>query len=232
MSGSSVHGMFQARILELVAISFSRGPSRDWTYGFFCMSCITGRFFPTESQGQPLVYVLCLIMFHNYLPLCLFFFTLFFSLFFGLYCWSILSFLAFSSVLQIYLLNTSHLSEFFVSDISIFYFKIFICYFIKYGFYLLFIDSIRWDIFIICFFFKHSFLRVGCILSRMYPFLLNSPHCRNNTISNSFLWSFIFFILASYFIYFSVLSFLVVSFGSLSPLRLANFEVFPVKANH
>ena len=102
MSGSSVHGMFQARILELVAISFSRGPPRDWTYGFFHMSCITGRFFPTESQGQPLVYVLCLIMFQNYLPLCLFFFTLFFSLFFGLYCWSILSFLAFSSVLQIY----------------------------------------------------------------------------------------------------------------------------------
>ena len=36
--GSSVHGIFQARILELVAITFSRGSSwpRDWT----CVSCI------------------------------------------------------------------------------------------------------------------------------------------------------------------------------------------------
>ena len=36
--GSSVHGIFQARILEWVAISFSRGSSgpRDWTY----VSCI------------------------------------------------------------------------------------------------------------------------------------------------------------------------------------------------
>ena len=36
--GSSVHGMFQARILEWVAVSFSRGSSwpRDWT----CISCI------------------------------------------------------------------------------------------------------------------------------------------------------------------------------------------------
>ena len=36
--GSSVHGIFQARIVEWVAISFSRGssPSRDWT----CVSCI------------------------------------------------------------------------------------------------------------------------------------------------------------------------------------------------
>ena len=28
-SGSSIHGIFQARILEWVAISFSRGSSRD-----------------------------------------------------------------------------------------------------------------------------------------------------------------------------------------------------------
>ena len=39
--GSSVHGIFQARILEWVAISFSRGssPPRDWTQ----VSCIVGR---------------------------------------------------------------------------------------------------------------------------------------------------------------------------------------------
>ena len=43
LAGSSVHGIFQVRILEQVAISFSRGSSwcRDWT----CISCIsyTGR---------------------------------------------------------------------------------------------------------------------------------------------------------------------------------------------
>ena len=39
---SSVHGIFQAQILEWVAISFSRGssrPPRDWTC-FSCISCI------------------------------------------------------------------------------------------------------------------------------------------------------------------------------------------------
>ena len=41
--GSSVHGLLRARILEWVAISFSRGSSwpRDWTG----VSCIAGRFF-------------------------------------------------------------------------------------------------------------------------------------------------------------------------------------------
>ena len=41
-SGFSVHGISQARILEWVAISFSRGSSwpKDWT----CVSCIAGRF--------------------------------------------------------------------------------------------------------------------------------------------------------------------------------------------
>ena len=41
--GFSVHGIFQARVLEWVAISFSRGPSwpRDRTQG----SCIAGRCF-------------------------------------------------------------------------------------------------------------------------------------------------------------------------------------------
>ena len=36
LPGSSVHGIFQARVLEWVAISFSRGPSRsrDWTQLF------------------------------------------------------------------------------------------------------------------------------------------------------------------------------------------------------
>ena len=44
--GSSVHGIFQARILEWVAISFSRGSSRprNWTR----VSCITGSSLLTE----------------------------------------------------------------------------------------------------------------------------------------------------------------------------------------
>ena len=48
LPGSSGHGISQARILEWVAISFSRGSSQpiDWN----CISWITGRFFTTASQ--------------------------------------------------------------------------------------------------------------------------------------------------------------------------------------
>ena len=53
-SGFSVHGISQARILEWVAIFFSRGSSqcRDRTHAS-CVSCIAGRFFTTESPGKP-----------------------------------------------------------------------------------------------------------------------------------------------------------------------------------
>ena len=43
LPGSSVQGIFQARILECVAISFSRGTS--WTKDQTQVSCIAGRFF-------------------------------------------------------------------------------------------------------------------------------------------------------------------------------------------
>ena len=52
--GSSVHGISQARILEWVAISFSRGSSypRDWTQ----VSWIGDRFFlQTEPPGMPIL---------------------------------------------------------------------------------------------------------------------------------------------------------------------------------
>ena len=51
--GSSVHGILQARILEWVAIPFSRGSSspRDQTQ-VSCVSCIEGRFFTTELLGK------------------------------------------------------------------------------------------------------------------------------------------------------------------------------------
>ena len=46
LPGSSFHGIFQARILQWVAISFSMGSSwpKDWTH-ISCVSCIAGRFF-------------------------------------------------------------------------------------------------------------------------------------------------------------------------------------------
>ena len=51
---SSVHGMLQARILEWVAMPFSRGSSRsrDQTW-VSCDSCIAGGFFTAEPQGRP-----------------------------------------------------------------------------------------------------------------------------------------------------------------------------------
>ena len=47
--GSSVHGILQARILEWVAIPFSRGSS--WHRDRICVSCIAGGFFLPESPG-------------------------------------------------------------------------------------------------------------------------------------------------------------------------------------
>ena len=46
LPGSSVHGVFQARILEWATVSFSRGSSRprDRT-PVSCVSCIAGSFF-------------------------------------------------------------------------------------------------------------------------------------------------------------------------------------------
>ena len=47
--GSTVHGILQARILEWVVISFSRGSSqpRNWTQGFYT----TGRFFTNWASS-------------------------------------------------------------------------------------------------------------------------------------------------------------------------------------
>ena len=51
LPGSSVHGISQARILECVAISLSRGSSqrKDQTH----VSCIGGEFFTTEPPVKP-----------------------------------------------------------------------------------------------------------------------------------------------------------------------------------
>ena len=52
--GPSVHGIFQARILEWVAMPSSRGysPSRDRTHDS-CISSLAGRFFTAEPPRSP-----------------------------------------------------------------------------------------------------------------------------------------------------------------------------------
>ena len=52
--GSSVHEIFQARILEWIAISFSKVSSRprDGTH-VSCVFCTAGRFFTTAPPGKP-----------------------------------------------------------------------------------------------------------------------------------------------------------------------------------
>ena len=51
LPGSSAHGILQTRILELVAMPSSRGPSkpRDWTE----VSCTVCRFFTSEPPRKP-----------------------------------------------------------------------------------------------------------------------------------------------------------------------------------
>ena len=53
-SGSSIHRILQVRILEWVAISFSRRSSqtRDQIL-YLRFSCMAGRFFTTEPPGKP-----------------------------------------------------------------------------------------------------------------------------------------------------------------------------------
>ena len=55
-SGSSVHGILQARILEWVSISFSRGFShpRDWTH----VSSIAGRFLTNWATREALLFAI------------------------------------------------------------------------------------------------------------------------------------------------------------------------------
>ena len=61
--GSSIHGISQARILEWVAISFSRGSS--WPGDENCNSCLAGGFglFTTDPPGR-LVPLICIVEIH------------------------------------------------------------------------------------------------------------------------------------------------------------------------
>ena len=63
--GSSVHGILQARILEWVAISFSRGSS--WSRDRTQVSHIAGRCFNLwATREAPFSYSMCLPSQHNY----------------------------------------------------------------------------------------------------------------------------------------------------------------------
>ena len=55
LTGSSVHGIFQARILEWVAISFSRGSSRPWdqTHVSCASPALQADSLPLGHQGSP-----------------------------------------------------------------------------------------------------------------------------------------------------------------------------------
>ena len=54
LPGSSVPGIFQARILEWVVMPSSRGASQPRDRNCFsCNSCISGKFFTTEPLGKP-----------------------------------------------------------------------------------------------------------------------------------------------------------------------------------
>ena len=60
LPGSSVHGIFQAIILEWVAISYSRRfPNSDWTH-ISCVSCHGGQFFTTAPRGNPYIVYMCI----------------------------------------------------------------------------------------------------------------------------------------------------------------------------
>ena len=56
LPSSSVYGISQARILEWIAMSYSKGTSRprDWIY-VSCTSSLAGNFFTREPPGKPLL---------------------------------------------------------------------------------------------------------------------------------------------------------------------------------
>ena len=63
LPGFSVHGIFQARVLEWVAISFSRRSS--WSRDQTQVSCIAGRCFTLWASGETPKMPLSLVIKHN-----------------------------------------------------------------------------------------------------------------------------------------------------------------------
>ena len=62
--GSSVHGIVQARILEWVAFSLSRGSS--WPRDQTCISCAAGRFFTSKPPGKVIINIMYIIKLINF----------------------------------------------------------------------------------------------------------------------------------------------------------------------
>ena len=58
--GSSVYGIFQARILEWVAISSPKGSFQPRDQTRTC--CVAGGFFTTEPSGKPYIYISILFL--------------------------------------------------------------------------------------------------------------------------------------------------------------------------
>ena len=61
--GSSVYGILQARILEWVAISFSKESS--WPSNRTCVSCIAGRFFTNWATREAPLWCICIANHHD-----------------------------------------------------------------------------------------------------------------------------------------------------------------------
>ena len=68
LPGSSDHELSQTRVLESVAISYSRGSSRprDWIHAPASPK-LTGRFFTTEQLGSPMIntYIFLIYIYEN-----------------------------------------------------------------------------------------------------------------------------------------------------------------------
>ena len=82
-SGSSVHGISQARILEGVAISFSRGSS--WPRDRTCIFSLPGRYFTLEPPRKPTWSLLEKLFFSFSLSLSLFIYLFIFIFYFFLF---------------------------------------------------------------------------------------------------------------------------------------------------
>jgi len=71
--GSSVHGILQARMLEWVAIPFSRGSSPPWDQTCIsCVFCIAGRSFTTAPPGKPVYMIYIYIHTYIYIYICMY----------------------------------------------------------------------------------------------------------------------------------------------------------------
>ena len=92
---SSVHGISQARILEWVAISFSRRDSwsRDQTHA----SCLAGVFFTIEPPSLPIYYCICPFNFITYV-----YFNIWLSFFIIFECSLLLKFIINFAKLNLY----------------------------------------------------------------------------------------------------------------------------------